>query len=304
MNTPSNKRYSSASEYGTPHEIEEEDRSLYFSFSADDNPSNKENSIIGGQWAITELTPSMSSTSSKAKTPLLRKVLQSNFTPRNVHNKRVSFSHLPKQNPIEENAGKIAKSAHVYEHEINSNTMFDLDPIREAISSSVSADQTIFDEHNNEQDANDVIDDENDDTIIENPTSMKHSPESLAKDSKQSESTACGLNGVKKSVEIKDLLKEKKVSSKVSTRNATKIDRKRLVEENRKSVLPVAKKKPMRSTTYKRRSSTYEPRKVTLSKSVSGTIQYNRKCIIVFYCLCFLIIGIFSCSYNQRKAYC
>lgn len=223
MNTPAKKRYSSASEYGTPAtESDDSENSLYFSFSVDETLPNKENCQ-----SPLSLLPS----TSKAKTPLLRKVLQSNFTPRNANNKRVSFSHLPKQIP-EENAGKIAK---LHEQQIAVDTMFDLEPIRESV-------QKIFDEHNADQDANDLIDDDDDEihnTIIENHPSVKQSEDSKV---------------------------EKKVMSVVPTRIVTK-------KESQKSAVPVVKKS-MRATTYKRRSSTYEPKKVTISKSVSGNYLF------------------------------
>lgn len=261
MNTPSTplkKRYSSASEYGTPAANESEN-SLYFSFSLDENPPNKENSIVGGHGQ----SPSSSLPStSKAKTPLLRKVLQSNFTPRNANNKRVSFSHLPKQIPAVENAVKIAKTTHVHEHQaaMNSNAMFDLGPIKESV-------QKIFDEHITDQEANDLIDDDDDEihnTIIENHSSVKHSSEeTLSKSNVAVESTK--IKGSKI-----DSNAQKKVLPAIPARDATKL-------QNRKSVLPVAKKL-MRTTTYKYRSSTYEPRKVTISKSVSGNYIFISKC--------------------------
>lgn len=241
MNTPLKKRYSSASEYGTPT-ADESENSLYFSFSVDDSLPNKENSI-------SQSPASSLPSTSKAKTPLLRKVLQSNFTPRNANNKRVSFSHLPKQIPAEENTGKIAKITHVHEHQ-NSNAMFDLEPIKESV-------QKIFDEQITDQDANDLIDDDDDEmhnTIIENHSSVKHSPEEAT----SSESIVV--------MEATNPKIDSKVEKKLVSEVATKI-------QNRKSVLPIAKK-PMRATTYKRRSSTYEPRKVNISKSVSGNYKF------------------------------
>lgn len=231
MNTPLKKRYSSASEYGTPVSDESEN-SLYFSFSVDEYPPNKEN---------TSHTPSSSIPStSKAKTPLLRKVLQSNFTPRNANNKRVSFNHLPKQIPVEE---KMAKTTDVHDQKsaMNSNAIFDLKPISEYV-------QKIIEENNADQDV--PIDDDDEElhnTIIENYSSVKLSEANKATESK----TPKIENDV-----------EKKMIFVVPARNVTK-------NENRKSVLPVAKKS-LRATTYKRRSSTYEPRKLVVSKSVSG----------------------------------
>lgn len=262
MNTPSNKRYSSASEYGTPGAVDDDstDNSLYFSFS--DNQPNKENSINGGHWSTTDLTPS-SSHVTKAKTPLLRKVLQSNFTPRNANNKRVSFSHLPK--PEQEKNDKIAKTAQ------SVTNSFDLEPIRESLVATVATEREKIDEDGADQDANDLIDDDeaHNNTIIENPVSVKHSSGVLAKSSEQLESNAPHLKNTSVKNSKSDIKPEITVLSKVPTRNVTKMDRKRLVEENRKSILPVAKK-PTRATTYKRRSSTYEPSKLKISKFVSG----------------------------------
>lgn len=301
MNTPSNKRYSSSSEYGTPGVVDDSEESLYFSFTVDDNPTNKENSINGGQWAITDLatTPSTSLHVSKTKTPLLRKVLQSNFTPRNKNNKRVSFSHLPHQKQVEETAGKISKTIHTYEHQtaMNSNTMFDLKPIEESLPCPTT--QKIFDEHDTDNDINsdsaemiDDLDDEIHNTIIENPSSVKHSTELLVKVSEKSESNACGSNEATESIEMNNMPAKhvKIVLSEAAkkpqlTRNVTKMDRRLLIKENRKSILPVSK----RATTYKRRSSTYEPRKVdprksldvlkqVLSKSVSGKYTIFKCC--------------------------
>lgn len=294
MNTPSNsnKRYSSSSEYATPGAgvVDELENSLYYSFTADDNTINKENSINGGQWTITDVSPSTNASSRipKAKTPLLREVLQTNFTPRNKNNKRVSFNHFIQPD------GKISKSEHTNEHqtELKSNTVFDLKPIKESLPcSSIAIDQKPFD-NGTDQDANsettDLTDDFGDDmhnTIIENPSSVEQSTDLLTKVSEKSEINAFGSIEATESIETsnttgKDAKNEceqsqlEQVLSEVvlkphQTRNVIKLDRRRLVEEKRKSVLPVAKK-TTRATTYKRRSSTYEPRKVVLSKSVSG----------------------------------
>lgn len=294
MNTPSNKRYSSSSEYGTPGAVDDLENSLYYSFTADDNPTNKENSINGGQWAITDLSASSSASTHvlKAKTPLLRKVLQANFTPRNKNNKRVSFSHLPKECSAEETSGKMAKTIHTNEHrtELNSDTMFDLKPIKESLPCSTMAiDQKQFNEIGNDQDANsdtaDDLDDDMHNTIIENPLSVEQSTDSLAKIGEISELSIPSPSKIMEPIKTndtpgKDSKREceppqvKQILSGAvlkphQTRNVAKLNRRQLVKDNRKSVLPVAKK-PARATTYKRRSSTYEPQKVKLSKSVSG----------------------------------
>lgn len=97
------KRYSSASEYGTPgisDDGDDTDNSLYYSFAATDDESqpNKENSINGGKWTVCE--PKTDSTRlSKAKTPLLRRVLQSNYTPQKKSSKRVTFSAFSQPSP-------------------------------------------------------------------------------------------------------------------------------------------------------------------------------------------------------------
>lgn len=258
MNTPLNKRCSSSSEYATPGAVDDPENSLYYSFTVDGTPSNKENSINGGQWAITDLIPS----SSTSKTPLLRKVLQSNFTPRND----VLFSRLSLQKPQQEH-------------------QTDLDTIRESLPCpTIEIDQKIFDEYGTEQDAS--LEDEIHNTIIENPSSVNHSIDSYANMSEQPELNACGSNQVTELNKMKNMqskhsnndCKPSQVKEKLSeavkksqqTRNVRSVRESR----SRKSVLPVAKKpvamKPVRATTYKRRSSTYEPRKVLLSKAVSG----------------------------------
>lgn len=295
MNTPSNKRYSSSSEYATPGMVDDSENSLYFSFTGDDNLPNKENAINGDSWSMTDVIPSPSPSQfvSKAKTPLLRKVLQSNFTPRNKSNKRVSFSHLPKQSPVEATGGKIAKTVQTYEHRLglNSNNAFDLEPIKESLPNpTIALDQKSFSDNSTEQDANsdtaDVADDL-DNTIIENPSLMKHNTDLLAK---TSESNASGMIEVKKPNNMNDTPNENpkhgskmvhKILSEAATkphqtRNVTKIDRRQLVKESRKSMLPVTKKSA-RFTTYKRRSSTYEPRKINPRKSLEVLKQVAHK---------------------------
>ena len=111
------KRYSCTSEYGTPKESDDSDSSLYYSFieslenCIDDDVVNKENSANGPLWTITDTlnSPTISRVP-KAKTPLLRKILQMNHTPRNKHNKRVSFSHLSKPSPTSTATLKVSKA--------------------------------------------------------------------------------------------------------------------------------------------------------------------------------------------------
>lgn len=297
MNTPSNtKRYSSSSEYATPGGVDESENSLYFSFCDNPTEREKENATQEDQWAITDLAPSPSTSSHvfRAKTPLLRKVLQSNFTPRNGNNKRVSFSHVPKGSPIAGHADKILKSdSNGLQMEFNRNTMFDLDPIKESLPcTTIAKDYKLFVKNETEQDpidtsnTTDDFDDEmHDDTMIENPSTSTHNNASLSKKTNENSApNASSLDGLKKPIKKNDmvemdsaLLQEsdgvnskmvvKKLLSGASikpqqTRNTIKIDRRRLGKDNRKTM------NPTRSTTYKRRSSTYEPRKVDPRKSL------------------------------------
>lgn len=313
-NTP--KKYSCTSEYATPKGSDDSDNSLYYSFtlSEDDSMISKENSINGGQWTVSN-SPSASRIP-RTKTPLLRKVLQSNFTPRNKNNKRVSFSNVSKPEPMPALAGKIPKfqSASEMIPQMNSypSSTYDLKPIEENLppissekTSSKPAEQNDIDDASVNDSASDATDDlESDlhDTIIENPSSAafnatngnselplpiepSHEPIKVdaTDDSPQtsnpsednvSSNEATSSAALKSTISnenssntktIGDILREK-VKPATQTRNSAKVNRQRLANESRKTVLPGAK---TRATTYKRRSSTYEPRKVDPRKSLS-----------------------------------
>lgn len=289
MNTPTNKRISSSSEYETPGDSE---NSLYFSFT--DTP-NKENSLIGDSLATSDpRCPVAVSFGLKTKTPLLRKVLQSNFTPR----KHVSFMDLPMQSSV--TGDGIVKTVQTHEHQLtlNSNGIFDLEPIKETLpNTNIAKSHEVFDEFGIEQDTNsetaDVAeeDDEMQNTIIENTSSIgalnksNKTNDTPDQDAENSQNDNTSVQDNKNSLLVKKVLSEAAAKPQ-QTRNVTKIDRRRTVKDNRKSILPVAKK-PTRATTYKRRSSTYEPRKIDprkslgvlkqvankLSKSVSGMLK-------------------------------
>lgn len=305
------KRYSCTSEYATPKGSDDSDNSLYYSFtlSEDDSMLSKENSINGGQWTVSN-SPSASRIP-RTKTPLLRKVLQSNFTPRNKNNKRVSFSNVSKPEPMPALAGKIPKfqsaSEMIPQMDSNPSSIYDLKPIEENLppissekSSSKPTEQNDIDDASVNDSASDATDDlESDlhDTIIENPSSAafnatngnselplpigpSHEPIKVdATDdspltSNPSEVNVSSSSTLKSTVSnenasntktIGDVLREK-VKPATQTRNSAKVNRQRLANESRKSVFPGSK---TRATTYKRRSSTYEPRKVDPRKSLS-----------------------------------
>lgn len=274
MNTPINKRYSSSSEYGTPGAVDDSENSLYFSFTGDDNTPNKENSNHREPWSQFESARSSTkaSHSLKTKTPLLRKVLQSSFTPQNERNKpkQVSFGQIIREKPAE----KIAKITLVDGSIGNSSSPFD---------------QKSFGE--NDIDANSETADDMDNTIIENPL-VKHGNDFLAPTSEFNASNSNESNKMDDNQEetstnsktSKDTVSSrgpKKISSEMvakplQTRNVTKLDRRRLVNDNRKSMLPVVRIST-RSASYKRRSSTYEPRKIDPRKSLEVLKQVANK---------------------------
>lgn len=100
------------SEYDTAGEEDSPDNSLYFSIIEEGNVSmNKENTSNGGPWLVTDLSASAGKRTIKGATPLLRKILQNqpNITPRNKHNKRVSFSQSPKPVAVPPMVEKLAK---------------------------------------------------------------------------------------------------------------------------------------------------------------------------------------------------
>lgn len=308
------KRYSCASEYATPKEADESDSSLYYSFSMseDDGLTSKENSANGGQWTVSH----SASRIPKAKTPLLRKVLQPNYTPRNQNNKRVSFSYASKVNPTPEISVKVPKIEPHTATDSNPSTTFDMKPIEEKLKSILKENEqksidTIGTSANINDSGSDVTDDlENDlhDTIIANPLSTAynfsdgHGAISVqpnndvpVKDEKTGDvlQTLAGVSSdqVNKNLEseasipnasngnvnaqciktVDDVLRGA-IKNESQTRNSAKSNRQRLANESRKSVVPVGKK-TARATTYKRRSSIYEPRKVDPRKSL-GVLKH------------------------------
>lgn len=319
------KRYSCASEYATPKESDDSDSSLlYYSF-VEENAFNKENSVNGGTWTVSDSSSPIAPRVSKAKTPLLRKVLQSNHTPRNKNNKRVSFSHLSKPSPTPTVTVKIAKTEESEGEKVSDrNVIFDLKPIGESLPNISNVNQ--FQQKNEEKTENvvdtntideslssDVTDDlENElhNTIIENPPFAANStltssneehdtpaasvviPQQDIKASESNETHSLQLMNdllpktnpqlskektVTSTRSIEELLREaRKNVPQNQTRNAAKTNRQNLANDTRKSILPIAKKST-RATTYKRRSSTYEPRKVDPRKSLGVLKQIASK---------------------------
>lgn len=285
-----NKRYSLASEYGTPKEADDSDSSLYYSFSLSENDGQcKENS-----WSVTD-SPSRIP---KIKTPLLRMILQPNYTPRNKNNKRVSFSYQAKENPIPSSSGKIPKLQSKPEThssgDLYPSSVFDMMSIGEHLSSILEKDST--NENLNttvngvdlavvNDSASDITDDlENDlhNTIIENPSSTTKSVAELNNSitllerptgvvqKPESIETSDWPNKNSAHLKTVDEILHEPAKKESHTRNTAKVNRQRLANEIRKSTLPV---KTARATTYKRRSSTYEPRKVDPRKSL-GVLKH------------------------------
>lgn len=310
------KRYSCISEYATPKESDDSIDDLYFSFilSEDDDILNKENSINNGQWTITDNSKSpVVSRLSKATTPLLRKVLQTNHTPRNKNNKRVSFSHLSKPSPSAIAAPKFAKIKENLVHSVDLDRNFDLKRIEESlpiISAGKLIDQKNEEKSENVADFNtstditDGMENELHNTIIENPSSSWSSTLCTEESIKDSKVTSiqyvkmCAPSEILKSPKLDNLANYSKLQNVTphtmqntktieevlhethkdgpATRNMVKINRKRVVNDSRKSILPIPKK-PTRATTYKRRSSTYELRKVDPRKSLGVLKQVASK---------------------------
>lgn len=266
MNTP-NKRYSLESNecFATPA-ADDSETSLYYSF---DNSTNKENSINGGYWKVTTPGTQVPNTSS-----LLRNVLQSNFTPRNKNNKRVSFSYLAKKSPIPPNsAGKIPKLlvTMITTNSVNGN---DMEPIEENVTPENT--ETIND---SASDVTDDLENEMHDTIIENPFSATNNrgEESESKTKAKAGLSIPTTENVENTKFIDEILSETNTKLPSKTRNATKVIRQRLAHESRKSILPVAKKATRSTTHTRRRSSTFEPRKVDPRKSLGVLKQVEKK---------------------------
>lgn len=101
--TPKATRYNTRSSIMSEYEsaAEDSDSSMYFSMVEDsDSSTGKENAKGSDNKSL-----KLEMRSAKKATPLLRKVL--NPTPRNKHNKRVSFSESPKPMPSGEKLSKI-----------------------------------------------------------------------------------------------------------------------------------------------------------------------------------------------------
>lgn len=106
------KRYSTRNSILSEYEsaMEDSDSSLYYSMTEDSDSSNTDKENANTDWTVTEQKSIVREPrSTKKATPLLRKVLQTNQnpTPRNKHNKRVSFSDSPKPMPTCERVGKV-----------------------------------------------------------------------------------------------------------------------------------------------------------------------------------------------------
>lgn len=317
------KRYSCISEYGTPKGSDDSDNSMYYSFvlSDEDNAVNKENSINGGMWAVSDSSNSpMAARVSKAKTPLLRKVLQTNCTPRNKNNKRVSFSNVSKPSPTPKAAIKIVKANELEINSLNSGSdrgvAFDLKPIEESLPKVVPVEQQKPDEKSDatadcitisdsSSDVTDDLENELHNTIIENPPSTTNvtlvtSGEELSAPTPVVTQTlvekllevqpvppneSSQLDPVPKNVTppqpnvstvpntrtVEEILRDA-AKNVPQTRNTAKINRQRLANDSRKSILPIAKNST-RATTYKRRSSTYEPRKMVDPRKSLGVLK-------------------------------
>lgn len=299
------KRYSCISEYTTPMESDE---SVYYSplqnysFVVSEDAVNKENSINGGQWTITETTNSpTASRVSKAKTPLLRKVLQTNYTPRNKNNKRVSFSHIPKPSPIPKTTEKNSKTNNLDNRDCDRTVSFDLKPIEKSlpiVTKEELKDIKSYEKIENDTDSNtanesslDTTDDLHN-TIIENSTAAGNSTSGEEFITSQQSVTLLEKKGqfinyseLKNNVSHKSNAANTRTVEEIiyedeknvlQTKNTARINRQRLAYDNRKSLLPVTKKQT-RFTTYKRRSSTYELRKVDPRKSLGALKQVASK---------------------------
>lgn len=281
-NTP-NKRYSCSSEYGTPGN-DDSDNSLYYSFvlSEEENGLNKENSS-NGQWTVTDLSPADSRVSSRSKTPLLRKVLRQNFTPSNENKRRGLLNRLSRLCLTPEPVNKIAETTTSEPEKVPSvNDLHYLDLTNDNSQTNLNGETA--EDGKKEQcrgisdSASDVTDDlENElqNTIIENPSSAsKNKLTGLHAISQVSASKVVMLSSATiNALDTKtvcDVLSEG--SQLPQTKNATKIIRQRLANESRKSMMP-------RSKTYKRRSSIYEPRKIDHRKTLSVLKQMATKSI-------------------------
>lgn len=221
MNNTPKKRYSCISEYATPKGSDDSDNSLYYSFvtSEDENLSNKENSNINN-------------TSGQ----LIRTVLQANCTPRNKINKRVSFRSALRLNETRELIHN-AQEAQPIDGSFSPNT-----PL-----------STVEESQANSSDVTDDLENELQDTVIENTSSAINN-------------TLIQTNSEQDGKNKKIVQPSKKIGAK------TGVDIKSV-----KPVVPL--KKLTRATTYKRRSSIYEPHKLHARKSLISKNAYKQgKC--------------------------
>lgn len=207
-NITPNKRYSCSSEYGTPVN-DDSDNSLYYSFalSEEENVPNKENSS-NSEWTVTDLSLGVARIPLRSKTPLLRKVLQQNFTPGNQIKERGSFdcsSPLCLTSIIAETTTSDREGV------LNVNDIHDMESINENLQIN-SIEKAVEDERKNQNQgieypliddsASDVTDDlENElqNTIIENlpPATYKsHSNYNLSSDDHARGDTIDGIIAV------------------------------------------------------------------------------------------------------------
>lgn len=269
-NTP-NKRYSLESNecFATPA-ADDSETSLYYSFnlSEDDCLTNKENSINGGPWKGT--TPKQ--VPNDHTSSLLRNVLQSNLTPQNKNNKRISFSYLSKPSPIASQLAVEIPEALVavtITSSVNNNGMEAIDENPTPGNTDTISDTA--------SDTTDDLENEMHNTIIENPYSVTNNGRNRAgpSESKTAASSEFKSTGITKPVD--EIFSETNTKFPSNTVNATKIIRQRLADESRKNSLPVAKRVTRFTTHTRRRSSTFEPRKVDPRKSLGVLKKVEKK---------------------------
>lgn len=312
MDTPK-KRYSCTSEYATPKGSDDSDCSLYYSFIEslencidDDDVVNKENSVGGSLWTITDTLDSPTIPRvPKVKTPLLRKILQTNHTPRNKNNKRVSFSHLSKPSPTPTTTLKVSKAKDSDTINLHSGENLPITSNEKQIEQKNERKSENVEERNAKNDesvSSDVTDDlENElhNTIIENlkspaanETLVLNSEEHVTSTQGPYVSQTCTMPIILETIKssesnemhsssnqlINDLTTVASVRTieQIIEEARKNISQTRNANDNRKSILPITKK-ATRATTYKRRSSTYEPRIVDSRKSLGILKQIAKK---------------------------
>lgn len=335
--TPKATRYNTRSSIMSEYEsaAEDSDSSLYFSMVDDsDSSTDKENSK--GEWTVSENKPlKIETRSAKKATPLLRKVL--NPTPRNKHNKRVSFSDSPKPMPSGEKSGKVhpktpRRCLKNLEYQSNIDVDSEVNECQEKLATLLTIEEATGQENvcestndikvdkltaipetesevhlSNEKaegaeketmPSNQLLDcfatvsdgasdggsdrDHSmlDDTIIEkfcdlNDTEIQHVPANdqqiapvkvkgqMLKSAITSVISSLTPNKVKSASVVIEECKNRIAA--IPTKNPTQSARSQLLMENRKSVVPNTR----RQTSFRRRSSTYEPRKVDARKTIN-----------------------------------